>query len=135
MKEKIANTPPPMPSTEAFSVTIAEATKLTGLGATKIFGLLKEGRLRRVKVGRRTLIRVDDLRALMEGAAPDACYQDQAAYAALERADLALVDLRHLVPTPKGKAHVARISGQLWDVLTHMESGLAGAVRNGIKRV
>ncbi|MGY4467330.1 excisionase family DNA binding protein [Bradyrhizobium sp. LB9.1b] len=50
-----------------LSLTIDEATKATGIGRTKIFALLKSGDLTAFKVGRRTLIRVDDLKCFMEG--------------------------------------------------------------------
>ena len=40
----------------ALSYTIEEATKITGLGRTRIYEELNSGRLKGVKAGRRTLI-------------------------------------------------------------------------------
>lgn len=51
---------------QPFTVTIETARDLTGLGNTKIFELLASGQLKRVKVGRRTLITTDSIRALIE---------------------------------------------------------------------
>lgn len=51
---------------EPFTVTIEKARGLTGLGNTKIFELLAAGQLKRVKVGRRTLITTESIRALIE---------------------------------------------------------------------
>lgn len=50
-----------------ISLTIDEAVKATGIGRTKLFALLKSGDLVPCKVGRRTLIRVDDLKSFMDG--------------------------------------------------------------------
>ena len=51
---------------DAITVTVAIARQLTGLGNTKIFELLASGQLKRVKVGRRTLITTESIRALIE---------------------------------------------------------------------
>ena len=48
----------------AFSIKDAGAT--LSLGKTTIFNLIREGRLRVVRVGGRTLIPADSLRALLE---------------------------------------------------------------------
>lgn len=50
-----------------ISLTIDEAVEATGIGRTKLFALLKSGDLAALKIGRRTLIRVDDLKSFMEG--------------------------------------------------------------------
>lgn len=42
--------------TNPLSYTIEEATKLTGLGRTRLYEELNSGRLRAVKAGKRTLI-------------------------------------------------------------------------------
>lgn len=39
-----------------LTVTIEEACKLTGLGQTTLFGAIRNNELRKVKVGRRTLV-------------------------------------------------------------------------------
>lgn len=53
---------------DPITVTIDGAKKATGLGNTKIYELIAEGKLQAVKVGRRTLVRTDSIRALMEAA-------------------------------------------------------------------
>lgn len=47
----------------AYSVT--EVTEITGLGRTTIYRLINEQRLQSVKVGRRRLIKADDLSSLL----------------------------------------------------------------------
>jgi len=56
--------------TKPLSYTVEEAAKLTGLGRTRLYKELKEGRIKAVKLGRRTLIPhasleswIDDLEA------------------------------------------------------------------------
>ncbi|GLT02457.1 hypothetical protein GCM10007897_38670 [Sphingobium jiangsuense] len=51
---------------EPLTVTIEGTRQLTGLGNTKIFELLASGHLKRVKVGRRTLVTIQSIRALIE---------------------------------------------------------------------
>jgi excisionase family DNA binding protein len=41
---------------EPLTVTVPEALRLTGLGRTSLYRLIEEKKLRRVKVGARTLI-------------------------------------------------------------------------------
>lgn len=53
----------------SLTFTVASACELSGLGRTTIFELMREGRLRRIKVGDRTLIDGDSLRALLGVAA------------------------------------------------------------------
>jgi excisionase family DNA binding protein len=48
----------------AYSIT--EASKATDVGRTKLYQEIKEARLRTVKVGRRTLILVEDLRLWLD---------------------------------------------------------------------
>jgi hypothetical protein len=52
-----------------ITITVAMAKKLSGLGNTKIWGLIKEGRLKVVHVDRRTLIVFLSFEALLS---PDA---------------------------------------------------------------
>lgn len=54
---------------EPITVTIAGAKRATGLGTTKLYELINQGKLRTVKVGRRTLVRTDSIRALVGEAA------------------------------------------------------------------
>lgn len=50
---------------EPWAVRVDDACRLTGLGRTTIYGLLKSGRLRSVKVGRARLIDRASLQALL----------------------------------------------------------------------
>ncbi|WP_420142311.1 helix-turn-helix domain-containing protein [Sphingomonas sp.] len=54
---------------DPVTVTVEGARKALGIGNTKIYELIGEGRLRTVKIGRRTLIRTDSIRALVDQAA------------------------------------------------------------------
>lgn len=56
------NTPAFMP----VSVSPEDAGRLIGLGRTKVFELIREGDLRVAKIGRRTLVPVSELHALIE---------------------------------------------------------------------
>lgn len=64
---------PPILNEQAscFALTIAETSRRTGIGRTSIFEAIRQGRLKAVKAGARTLIRVDDLRAFLDSL-PDA---------------------------------------------------------------
>ncbi len=48
---------------ENYLMTISEFCKATSLGRTYVYKLLKQGDLKAVKIGRRTLVRKDDLAA------------------------------------------------------------------------
>lgn len=54
---------------DPVTVTVDSAKSALGLGRTKIYELIGEGKLQTVKVGRRTLVRTDSIRALVELAA------------------------------------------------------------------
>jgi excisionase family DNA binding protein len=54
---------------EPVTVTIRGAREALGLGHTKIYQLIGAGALKTVKVGRRTLVRTDSIRALVDQAA------------------------------------------------------------------
>ena len=58
-----------IPFRQRFSVTILEACEGTGVGRTKLFELIKTGRIRTKKVGARTVVLVDSLIAAID---PDA---------------------------------------------------------------
>lgn len=47
------------------TVTVAEACRLTGLGRTKVFELVKEAKLKSVAIGRRRLIVYSSILELM----------------------------------------------------------------------
>ena len=54
---------------EPLTVTVDGAKKALSLGHTKIYELIAEGRLKTVKIGRRTLVKTDSIRALVDQAA------------------------------------------------------------------
>lgn len=56
------------PPADTVSVTVKRACLLTGLSHTTIYKLIALGRLRSVKIGRRTLISYESLRGLVEAA-------------------------------------------------------------------
>ena len=56
-------------SPQPLSYTIEGAMRATGLGRSLIYLRIKDGSLVKLKVGRRTLIHADSLRALIDGAA------------------------------------------------------------------
>jgi excisionase family DNA binding protein len=49
----------------ALTISISDAVCRTGIGRTSMFNAIREGRLRAIKFGGRTLIRLDDLRAFI----------------------------------------------------------------------
>lgn len=51
---------------EPVTVTIQAARAALGIGNTKLYELIAEGRLRTVKLGRRTLVRTDSIRQLVD---------------------------------------------------------------------
>jgi excisionase family DNA binding protein len=67
--ERSAPPPPPPPTldTVKLAYTVQEVRKLLGIGHTKVYQAMKEGGLRAVKCGHRTLILAKDLQAWIEG--------------------------------------------------------------------
>ena len=57
----------PDPLLEPLAVRVADATRLTGIGKTKLFELIADGTLETTSVGRRRLILYRSLRQLIEG--------------------------------------------------------------------
>jgi|NGEPerStandDraft_5_1074534.scaffolds.fasta_scaffold122121_1 excisionase family DNA binding protein len=51
---------------EIIAVSIKDATVALSLGRTSIYALIRSGRLKTVKLGRRTLIKADSIRRLVE---------------------------------------------------------------------
>jgi excisionase family DNA binding protein len=51
-----------------ITVTVATALAVTGLGRTKFYELVKEGRIRTIAIGRRTLVVFANLERLAEPA-------------------------------------------------------------------
>jgi len=56
-------------SLEPITVTIAETRKISGLGTTTIYHLIKQGKLKASTVGRRRLVDYASLKALLTAAA------------------------------------------------------------------
>lgn len=52
---------------EPIALTVSDTTKATGFGKTTTYKLINEGKLTAVKVGRRTLVTVASMKALLGG--------------------------------------------------------------------
>ncbi len=52
--------------TQPVSTTIADACRITGLGKSTIYELIREGKLKAVAVGRRRLVLFTSIMALVE---------------------------------------------------------------------
>jgi excisionase family DNA binding protein len=50
-----------------LTLSIEDVCKATGIGRTSIYNAIRDGRLRAVKFAGRTLIRVEDLKAFLDG--------------------------------------------------------------------
>lgn len=48
-----------------LTISVSDFCQITGLGRTKAFALIREGRLDVAKIGRRTLITTDSVSALI----------------------------------------------------------------------
>ncbi|MCB5945928.1 helix-turn-helix domain-containing protein, partial [Acidocella sp. KAb 2-4] len=57
---------PPMTSETAHTATIPNAVAFSGLSRSEVYRLLAAGKLRAVKSNKRTLIRMDSLRAYLD---------------------------------------------------------------------
>ena len=64
-----ASRAPSMPFRERPTCSIAEACAAAGFGRTKLYELLDEGVVSAIKVGRRRLVQVSSLLALLDGPA------------------------------------------------------------------
>ena len=51
---------------EPIVTSVTDTAKALSLGRTSIYALIREGRLETVKLGRRTLIRVESIHRLLE---------------------------------------------------------------------
>ena len=58
--------PTNQPTLEPLTVVVSEACRIMGIGRTRLYSLIKDGRLDIVKIGRRTLIRYDSLKRLAD---------------------------------------------------------------------
>lgn len=52
---------------QPLAYSIDQACHVSSIGRTRIYSLIKEGKLRARKIGKRTLIPAESLRALIEG--------------------------------------------------------------------
>jgi excisionase family DNA binding protein len=53
---------------EKMFLSVRDTSEALSIGRTKIYGLIKEGRLATVKVGRRRLIKMSSIRAIADRA-------------------------------------------------------------------
>ena len=60
------------PHLQPLAYTIADACRVSSIGRTRLYSYISEGRLETRKLGRRTLVLADSLRALVEGRSGDA---------------------------------------------------------------
>lgn len=65
-RDLTARQPTGLPALKPITVTVPTALAVTGLGRTKFYELVKEGRIRTVAIGRRTLVIFADLEKLAE---------------------------------------------------------------------
>lgn len=54
---------------ERFAYSINETARALSLGRTSIYALISDGRLETLKLGRRTLVKAESIRRLIEGQA------------------------------------------------------------------
>ena len=54
---------------EIIAVSVNDAARALGLGRTSIYALINDGRLEARKLGRRTLVTTQSIRALLDSAA------------------------------------------------------------------
>ena len=54
---------------EILTCTAIDAARSLGIGKTKLYELIGQGKLKTVKIGRRTLVKTDSIRALVNQAA------------------------------------------------------------------
>lgn len=52
---------------EVLAVSVKQAAKALSLGRTSVYALIKEGRLKTAKLGRRTLVTTASIRQLVDG--------------------------------------------------------------------
>lgn len=55
---------------DPITVTIADAARISGLSRSSLYRLIQDAHIEKCKVGRRSLIRMDSLRAFLNGLPP-----------------------------------------------------------------
>lgn len=55
------------PNLEPLAYSVSDAIRVSSIGKTRLYALIKEGRLEARKLGKRTLIPAASLRALING--------------------------------------------------------------------
>jgi excisionase family DNA binding protein len=53
---------------EPIATTIKNTAEALGVSKTHVYELIRQGRLDKIKLGRRTLVKIDSIRRLVEGA-------------------------------------------------------------------
>lgn len=53
---------------EAITISINQTADVLGIGRTSVYALIKKNRLEVVKLGRRTLVKVDSIKRLIDEA-------------------------------------------------------------------
>ena len=54
---------------QPLAISVTDAAQMIGLGKTRTWALIASGQLATVRIGRRTLVKVESLRALVDGIA------------------------------------------------------------------
>lgn len=54
---------------QALSTTVKGAADMLGIGRTTVYSLINDNKLQTIKIGRRTLVKTESIRALVDQAA------------------------------------------------------------------
>lgn len=65
---------------EPITCTIEDAARISGIGRSRVFQLINDGKLQTTKIGNRRLIFVSSLRELLEKGHPDPVMTSPARY-------------------------------------------------------
>jgi excisionase family DNA binding protein len=63
--DPLRTVPQPKPEPHPLAYCVEDVAKALGIGRTYVFHLIKEGQLRAVKIGRRTLVPVREVEAFL----------------------------------------------------------------------
>jgi len=64
-KNRIPEPTPLTPAVKALALSVKEAAAALGIGRTMVFYLMRDGRLKPIKIGKRTLIPVKEIEAFI----------------------------------------------------------------------